>query len=789
MDHWDVRSAEERDAVRFSWNVWPSSRLEATRIVVPVGCLYTPMKSRHDAPPPLSYDPIRCNGNGCGAILNPYAQVDFMSKLWTCPFCMQRNHFPPHYAENISETNLPYELIPQFTTVEYELTTPPHGPPAFVFCVDTCISDDELDELKDSLQQTLSLLPEEALVGLVTFGTNVMVHELGFAECPKSYVFRGAKEYAAVKVQELLGIMPAGRGGYGQHQHMQQQPGVPGGMGASRDPAIGRFLMPVTDASFQFEMVLDDLQRDAWPVPSDQRVARCTGTALQVALGLVESACPRQGSRVMVFVGGPPTVGPGAMVDRSKNETIRSHTDLQKNNAPHFKAACKLFETLADKAVSNCHIIDLFACSLDQIGLLEMKVCIEKTGGQMVLADSFGQSVFKESLSRLFRKPIGEDGQPLSMPPPEQGGGAALLQMGFGATMEVLTSREFKVAGAIGPCSSLNKKGTNVAETEIGQGGTYAWSLGGITPATTIAVYFEVTNNQSEPLSPHKRRFLQFVTQYQQAGGRYRLRTTTVCGGWQSDPQQVEPLVKGFDQEAAAVLMARLAVHRTETEEVADTMRWLDRSLIRLCAKFAHYVKDKPESFRLAEEFSMYPQYMFHLRRSQFLQLFNSSPDEASYYRGILCRENTASSLVMLQPSLLSYSFQGPPTPAMLDAASVRPDTILLLDTFFHVVIFHGETIGAWREQKYQDHEEHAAFRQLLEAPQADAQLIMQSRCPVPRYIVCDQHKSEARFLISKLNPSVTHNTTDGSQAQAIFTDDVSLRVFMEHLMKLSTQS
>lgn len=63
---------------------------------------------------------------------------------------------------------------------------------------------------------------------------------------------------------------------------------------------------------------------------------------MQVALGLVESACPRQGSRVMVFVGGPPTVGPGAMVDRSKNETIRSHTDLQKNNAPHFKV-CNFF--------------------------------------------------------------------------------------------------------------------------------------------------------------------------------------------------------------------------------------------------------------------------------------------------------------------------------------------------------------------------------------------------------------------------------------------------------------
>lgn len=135
-------------------------------------------------------------------------------------------------------------------------------------------------------------------MGLITFGTNVMVHELGFADCPKGYVFRGTKEYAAVKVQELLGILPAGRGGgaaYGQHP--QQQAGMPG-MGGARDPAIGRFLMPVADASFQFETVLDDLQRDAWPVPSDQRVARCTGVALQVCVPVASLADGRRTSRV-----------------------------------------------------------------------------------------------------------------------------------------------------------------------------------------------------------------------------------------------------------------------------------------------------------------------------------------------------------------------------------------------------------------------------------------------------------------------------------------------------------
>jgi protein transport protein SEC23 len=202
-----------------------------------------------------------------------------------------------------------------------------------------------------------------------------------------------------------------------------------------------------------------------------------------------------------------------------------------------------------------------------------------------------------------------------------------------------------------------------------------------------------------------------------------------------------------------------------------------------LCAKFAEYHPDDPASFRLSAEFSLYPQFMFHLRRSQFLQLFNSSPDEAAYYRYVLLRENTTNSLVMIQPTLLSYSFNGPPQAALLDSDSVRADTILLLDTFFHVVVFHGETIAAWREQGYHEQEEHAAFRALLEAPQADAQLIMDQRFPVPRYIVCDQHKSEARFLMAKLNPSTTHNSNlDGGGGGAqVNTDDVSLRVFMEH--------
>jgi protein transport protein SEC23 len=53
--------------------------------------------------------------------------------------------------------------------------------------------------------------------------------------------------------------------------------------------------------------------------------------------------------------------------------------------------------------------MDLFACSLDQVGLSEMKACIEHTGGYVVQTDTFTNPIFKDSLRRMFT-PAGEEG-------------------------------------------------------------------------------------------------------------------------------------------------------------------------------------------------------------------------------------------------------------------------------------------------------------------------------------------------------------------------------------------
>jgi len=208
-------------------------------------------------------------------------------------------------------------------------------------------------------------------------------------------------------------------------------------------------------------------------------------------------------------------------------------------------------------------------------------------------------------------------------------------------------------------------------------------------------------------------------------------------------------------------------------------------------SKFAEYTKDDPSTFKLHQNLSVYPQFAFHLRRSHFLQVFNNSPDETAFFRYCLNRENVSNTLIMIQPTLDSYSFNEPPVPVLLASTSVHPDRILLLDSFFRVILFHGETIASWRDAGYAKDPQYQNLRDLLELPKSDCQKILKNRFPLPRYVECDQGKSQARFLLATIDPVITHtNPGQGSKAgEVVFTDDVPLKVFMDHLKKLAVQS
>ncbi|XP_010939452.1 protein transport protein SEC23 C [Elaeis guineensis] len=756
---------ESQDGVRMTWNIFPGTKQDAVGCVIPTAAMYTPLKPIPNTPV-LPYAPLRCRM--CRSILNPFSIVDYIAKIWICPFCFQRNHFPPHYS-SISEDNLPAELFPQYTTIEYESTpdTGPAVPPVFLFVVDTCMIEEEIGFLKSALAQAVELLPERSLVGLITFGTYVQVHELGFGQVPKSYVFKGSKEVTKEQILEQMCFFTR-----------KPKPSV-GVIAGSRDglsaESIARFLLPASECEFVLDSLLEELQKDPWPVPADQRASRCTSTALSIAASLLGVCVPGSGARIMAFVGGPSTEGPGSIASKNLSEPIRSHKDLDKGSAPLYNKAVKFYEGLSKQLVHQGHVLDLFACALDQVGVAELKVAVERSGGIVVLAESFGHSVFKDSLRHIFQSSDYD------------------LGLSFNGIFEVSCSKDVKVQGIIGPCASLDKKGPVCSETVIGQGNTSAWKMCGLDKKTSLCLVFDIARKDGPEAigQPTSNQFyFQFLTYYQHNDGHMRLRATTLSRRWVAGPGSIQDLLAGFDQEAAAAVMARVVSFKMEMEADFDPIRWLDRSLIRLCSKFGDYQKESPSSFSLSPRLSIFPQFMFHLRRSQFVQVFNNSPDETAYYRMILNRENVANSVVMIQPSLISYSFHSVPEPALLDVTAIAADRILLLDSYFTVVVFHGASIAQWRNAGYQNQAEHQTFAQLLQAPRDDADAIIKERFPVPRLVICDQYGSQARFLLAKLNPSVTYNSDNPPPpgGDVIFTDDVSFQVFLDHLQRLAVQ-
>ena len=56
----DFGELEELDGVRMPWNIWPSSRVEALKCVIPFSALYTPNKPIQHLQVCADEFPVRC---------------------------------------------------------------------------------------------------------------------------------------------------------------------------------------------------------------------------------------------------------------------------------------------------------------------------------------------------------------------------------------------------------------------------------------------------------------------------------------------------------------------------------------------------------------------------------------------------------------------------------------------------------------------------------------------------------------------------------------------------------
>jgi len=745
----------ENNNIRFSWNSFPQNKLDKERFIVPIGFHYTPLKQIENLQL-LEYEPILCSN--CQSVLNPHCYLDFRSKAWECPFCSRKNLFPGNYAQHITDTTLPPEVLNENSTVEYKLEKKGlSSHPVVFFIIDTSIESEELIFLKDKLLSVVEDLPEETQIGVITFGTMAYLLEIGFTDFQKMHVFRGDKEYSAQEIQELL-LANSG------------QTTVKGGNPGNNKMLSKKFLQPKKDCAFTLSTFLDELNVDAFPSINGERKKNCGGLALHIAVSLLETICNGDPSRVQLFLGGPPNIGLGKIVSCSLTETIRNFVDFQKSNTntKYYKPAVEFFENIANRAYKAGQIIDIFSCSFNQTGMAEMKSCIERTGGLMVLTDSFGTPLFKDSFSKIFE--LDENGD---------------LKMCFRGKMDFFITKPYTVQGVIGYSSSVDVKNQKtldmISRETIGQGNSRVWNLGGMHSNSTYTYLLDVN---SDSTSYNVKRVVGLIVTNYIAGDRsYRMRVTSfkrkTVGEFNSS---ILEIAQSFDQEAATVMLAKYCTEIGYKQANIETLRWLDKAIIRLVTKFSEYRKDDIHSFKLNNRFSMFPQFMFYLRRSPFITDFNSSLDESLFYKSSLCCENLMNCTIMIQPILYSYSAENPePSPVHLDIECMKDDVVLFLDAYFFICVWHGSTVCGWREKGMHEDPEYENVKNMIDLPQDYAQELIAERLPVPKFISCDSGSGQERYIKFIVNPSNV-NADQNTGITQIHSDDINLKKFWEAL-------
>lgn len=87
-------------------------------------------------------------------------------------------------------------------------------------------------------------------------------------------------------------------------------------------------------------------------------------------------------------------------------------------------------------------------------------------------------------------------------------------------------------------------------------------------------------------------------------------------------------------------------------------------------------------------------------------------------------RESVPNSLLIVQPSLTQYDLENEaPVAANCDIESMKDDVILLMDSYFHIVVWRGSSIVNWVNEGYHEQEDFSNLKAILSSPDSDIEV------------------------------------------------------------------
>jgi len=102
--------------------------------------------------------------------------------------------------------------------------------------------------------------------------------------------------------------------------------------------------------------------------------------------------------------------------------------------------------------------------------------------------------------------------------------------------------------------------------------------------------------------------YIQYITTYRDSIGYDISRTTTLAIQYINSESNLgwNVIKQGFDEEAAIAILARVGMYKAENDYDYKMVNWLDRSLIKLCSRYASYMMYQPQSWKLPTEFKFF---------------------------------------------------------------------------------------------------------------------------------------------------------------------------------------
>lgn len=868
---------DELEGVRFNWNLFPSTRLDASQLAAPLGCLYTPLFKRPKDTiqiPEISKNPIQCST--CGNYINPYIKFDRANMMWWCPFCEKRTFLPDKFHIPNSGEEWPKELGQTNSTIEYRLpesineTVPVDLPLVYMFIVDLYKHIDEKDDrtfenLIDSIVQVIDSIAVGSLIGLITFDTDVNVHNL---QDHTLVVFRD--ELLSQKKNQYKDIFETNTiSKILDKLNLQNSPIQ---SDYTKSPLVEKHYLIKLDSTTK-PAIVEYLKKLSPKFSTTYKPARSSGLAHYVSSILLSTNSYKYLSgKVIFFTTGPGTCFPGTILNTQLSEKIRSHNDIVELNAPNFLSSRKFYNTLSyianGQTIANSETIsssvstkttdydipsgsprwsiDLFAGSLDQVGIYEMKALSSNTMGNVYLFESFGSFQFKETLlktidngSKLRNELIVKTSNNLKLSR-LIGDVGYTLPSTYKSGQKLYNQHHEKIS------DTVTKFDCPISKKEFSN----RWSFNTLSDHDTLSLIFEMnTASSSSELSIHgpTHVYIQFQLKYwDPLDSCWKLRITTVCKpttlsilidnqvkmsngttrllNSKSLVLKQHALTKSFDQKCWLVILSRLLINKIDTtigfDKFDNLLTLIDDTVVELLHNFggvslsvkrdvdvSNPFHELEQQYEINDNFKALPGYTYSLRRNpQLIKIFNSSPDETAFYHNWFMKSSCKVSLGMIQPKL--YQLGQGEIPLDSNCLTVPPNNFLIMDTIFLIIIYCIKD-DIDKLPLHPSNNDDLIFNhdKLIEQPMkfVTDHLLAQENRLIPKYVITQTNHSQARFLTSRLNPIDVDLSQEFSQLSVkdsgfwdffkkkslpqsnnriLMTDDISLKQYYNGLIK-----